>query len=432
MRALVSGALHRARQGAGRARAIFRELVRIARVVARILSQLATTAWRTVSSRWRRRPEPPFRIGVDVSPYYEPLTGVGWYLHEILTELSARPDVDIIAYGEAAVTDGSPGLQVELPTGIPLHQFDLRGMQLPWLAGRIAAASQRLLVYADGCDVLWGPNYFLPRRLERSGKPEVFTIHDLTWKRFPELLQKETLEALEKKMQRTIHDAAALITVSEATRHDVLENFDLAPSRAHTVLSGIRRFDSSPDTSRTQRPYILFVSTIEPRKNLDVLIDAYELLRSRGEYQGRLLVAGRVGWKSEETIRRLRTSRWSADITHLDYVTRPELARLYSGADVFVLPSRYEGFGLPILEAMSFDTPVICADVSSMPEVGGDAVLYFQPDDAAELARRIREIVDDPPLRAVLVERGRKRVAELTWTRAAEETLRVMKKAASR
>ena len=174
-------------------------------------------------------------------------------------------------------------------------------------------------------DVMFGANYFLPRLLAAVARRRVVTIHDLTYKRFPELLQKETLINLEHHMQRELAHADAAICVSESTRQDLLAFYDIDPSRAVTILSGIVASPTPDSRHPTPCPknYILFVSTIEPRKNLDVLLDAFARLRARGAYDGALVVVGSVGWKSESIIPRLR----APGVHHLDYV-RAGAARL--------------------------------------------------------------------------------------------------------
>ena len=168
--------------------------------------------------------------------------------------------------------------------------------------------------------------------------------------------------------------------------------------------------------------YILFVSTIEPRKNLGVLLDAFERL----DYDGSLVVVGKVGWKSEDIVPRLRRNR----VVHLDYLDAERLATVYRDAEAFVLPSIYEGFGFPLLEAMAHGVPSIAADSSSLPEIGGDAALYFDPSDARELEQQLRRVLNDRELRASLAERGRARAASFSWQRAANETLEVLRRAA--
>src|SRR5207247_10361767 len=143
----------------------------------------------------------------------------------------------------------------------------------------------------------------------------------------------------------------------------------------------------------------------------DALLDAFARLRARGAYDGELLVVGRVGWKAEGVARRLR----EPGIVHLDYLEPAALAALYAGAALFVFPSIYEGFGFPLLEAMAHGVPAIAARSSSLPEIGGDAALYFEPSNARELEAQIERLLGDRALREELIARGRARVAQFRW-----------------
>ena len=192
------------------------------------------------------------------------------------------------------------------------------------------------------------------------------------------------------------------------------------PSRAVAIHSGLAAPTEYAPVEGLPKRYVLFVSTIEPRKNLSVLLDAFERL----DYDGSLVVVGKVGWNSEDIVPRLRGKR----IVHLDYLDAPRLAAVYRDAEAFVMPSIYEGFGFPLLEAMQHGVPSIAARSSSLPEVGGDAALYFEPNDASELESQLRRILRDDALRATLAERGRARAAEFSWSRAAEQTLAVLRR----
>jgi alpha-1,3-rhamnosyl/mannosyltransferase len=250
----------------------------------------------------------------------------------------------------------------------------------------------------------------------------VITIHDLTYKRFPELLQKETLANLEHHMKPEIAHADAVICVSESTRRDVLQFYEADPRRIVAIRSGLTVHAETTPVDLPPR-YVLFVSTIEPRKNLPVLLDAFQQL----DYDGALVVVGKVGWKAEAIAPRLR----ERNVVHLDYLDPARLAYVYEHAELFVFPSIYEGFGFPLGEAMAHGVPAIAARSSSLPEIGGDAALYFAPHDARELARLMQRVLDDAALREELVARGRRRAAELRWETAASRTLEVLRQAAS-
>lgn len=397
------------------------DLARFSRLVFRQLRDM---------TRGDRKRAGVLRVAVDITPFHENLTGVGWYLHELLVELGKRDDVELYGYGSLWVHDAGPHFVAGLPEGVRPRVFRLGRAPIPRYGRQLAELAWLLLVALDRPDVTWGANFFLPKRMELIGKPEVLTIHDLTWKRYPELVQKETLEALEERMPRAVLRAAQIITVSESTRRDVVETWELTPAKVTTVLSGIRHDSEPRETTPPPRPYLLFVSTIEPRKDLDTLLTAFETLCDRGAFAGTLVVAGKVGWSSEKTVRRMRQSPWASRIEHLDYVPRDRLFELYANATVYVMPSLYEGFGLPILEAMSMGAPVVCSDVSSLPEVAGGAALLFRPGDAEDLAAKIDRVLNDEHLRDELISRGRQRVAQLTWSKSAAETLAVLQRAA--
>ena len=376
------------------------------------------------------------RIGVDIRPFYEPLTGIGWYLYHLLHEIAKRDDVELFLFGDARVTDLGPSLHVDIPPGAHVCWFDLRGRgRISRIQRAITAAAYVLWMALIDCDVMFGANYFLPRLLGAIARRRVITIHDLTYKRFPNLLQKETLHNLNAHMPREIAAADAIICVSESTREDLLRYYEVDAHRVLAIHSGISTWSrlsvgSAPAESRRYvlpDRYLLFVSTIEPRKNLGVLLDAFERLKARRAYDGALVVVGRVGWKSEELVPRLH----GRDVHHLDYLSPNELASVYRNAEIFVFPSIYEGFGFPLLEAMAYDVPSIAARSSSLPEIGGDAALYFDPTSPRELERAIEQLLSDRGLCEELIARGKRRVAEFRWDVTAEQTLAVMRKVSS-
>jgi glycosyltransferase involved in cell wall biosynthesis len=410
---------------------IVRELALALPTLRTVSAALAGALARRVRRAVAANATKPLRVGVDIRPFYEPLTGVGWYLWHILDELGRRDDVELVLLGDARITDDGPRLHASVPESAEQCALDLRGKQLSRFTRPITAIAYPLLVWLEGCDVIFGANYFLPRSMGAVARRRVITVHDLTYRRHPELLQRETLENLAREMTREIARADQIVCVSETTRRDLLEFYPVDPSRAHAILSGATPpLLSSDERGDLPARYLLFVSTVEPRKDLDTLIDAFEMLRDRGEYDGELVVVGRVGWKADETVRRMRESRWRSSIRHLDYVTRDRLATIYRHAEAFVMPSLYEGFGLPVLEAMGHGVPVIASRSSSLPEVGGDAALYFDVRDTEGLADAIRAISATPEARAKLIEAGRARVARFRWDEAAAKTLDVFHRAA--
>jgi glycosyltransferase involved in cell wall biosynthesis len=395
------------------------------RVVLHTLRHAFAARARDVVRHATRQPR-KLRIGVDIRPFYEPLTGVGWYLYYVLHELAKHDDVELVLFGDARVWDIGPNLHAGVPANAQLLVFDLRGHDYSRVLQQLTAAAYVLLMKLSACDVVFAANYFLPRLHSAVARRRVITIHDLTYKRFPELLQKETLENLGRLMQREIAVADAIICVSESTRRDLLRFYEVDPTRAIAILSGLGTPQSAAPIDGLPSRYILFVSTVEPRKNLGVLLDAFDELRRTGAYDGSLVVVGRIGWKSEAIARRLR----GAGIVHLDYVSAAQLATVYRNAEAFVFPSIYEGFGFPLLEAMAHGVPTIAARSSSLPEIGGDAALYFDPMRSAELVDELRRVLGDATLREELIRRGREQVAKFRWDVAAKKTLDVLRRAA--
>jgi len=392
------------------------------RVILHTLGHALADALRRVRDAALRR-ERPLRIGVDIRPFYEPLTGVGWYLYHLLHEIAKHDGVELWLFGDARVTDEGPRLHADLPPNARLCWFDLRGLPKARFYRPLTAAAYVLWMKLAGVDVMFGANYFLPRLLGAVARRRVITIHDLTYKRYPELLQMETLANLERHMQREIALADAVICVSESTRRDVLRYYEADPRRVIAIRSGIPEPEPEPEPQPDlPSRYILFVSTIEPRKNLPVLLDAFQQL----DYDGALVIVGKVGWKSESIAKRLK----EPGVIHLDYLDSARLASVYRGAELFVFPSIYEGFGFPLGEAMAHGVPAIAARSSSLPEIGGDAALYFDPHDTRELAQLMQRVLDDPALRDDLIAKGRRRAAELRWDVAAERTLAVLRQAA--
>lgn len=394
---------------------MLRTLAIVLHTLRQALAQRLRAAWRAAARRERK-----LRIGVDIRPFYEPLTGVGWYLYFLLHEMAKHDDVELYLFGDARVTDLGPSLHVAIPLNARLCTFDLRGLPPSRLSRAFTAAAYVVWMKLIDPDVMFGANYFLPRLHGAIARRRVVTVHDLTYKRFPELLQKETLDNLEAHMTRELARADAVICVSESTRRDLLAFYDIDPSRAVAIHSGLGISAAPAPMDGLPARYLLFVSTIEPRKNLGVLLNAFAQLRSSG-YDGSLVVVGKIGWKSKEIAPRLR----EPGIVHLDYVDAARLATIYQSAEAFVFPSIYEGFGFPLLEAMSFGVPAIAARSSSLPEVGGDAALYF--DDVDGLLLQLTRVTSDAALREELVARGQAQVAKFRWDVCASQTLDVLR-----
>jgi len=279
-------------------------------------------------------------------------------------------------------------------------------------------------------DIFFSPAHYAPRFCP---VPTVITIHDLSYIYFPGDFLKKDLYQLRNWTQYSIHKAKKIIAVSKTTKNDIMKAYQIPEERVEVVYNGyekelkIKNLESKIKID-TKNPYILYVGTLQPRKNIVTLIQAFAKFKdSYPEFK--LIVAGKKGWLFESIFDFVSELGLNNDIYFSDYVTDQQLAFLYKNAFCFVLPSLYEGFGIPILEAMSFGCPVISSFASSLPEVGGDACLYFDPQGVDDLVEKIKQIKNDTKLRADLIQKGKKRVKEFSWEKCGEETLSIIQNA---
>lgn len=293
-------------------------------------------------------------------------------------------------------------------------------------------------IWKDKPDVLWMPMHNLPALHSRKIKTFV-TIHDLAFKFFPDSFTKNDLAKLNFLTDRAIRHADRLIAVSQATKKDILKTY--AGVSAENIKVIAHGFDSevygqSRDLEKEKEvkkylgirgDYLLHIGAIQPRKNLEVLIEAFNLVRTGGKDSLSLVLAGEKAWLSENTIKKAKGSPYLADIIMPGRLKFCDIGHLCRGASIFVFPSFYEGFGIPVLEAMAAKVPVICARNSSLPEVGGDAALYFDAKNPQDLSDKITRVLNDENLRAEMIAKGLEQAKKFSWEKCARETLEYLK-----
>ena len=271
--------------------------------------------------------------------------------------------------------------------------------------------------------------------------PVVVTIHDLSFEHLPETFNRRSRAQLRLTVRRTARKAAQILTLSEFSRRDIVDTYRIAPNRVSvTPAAAPSHFKPIEDETELrkireiygiERDYILSVSSIQPRKNLIRLIEAYSCLRgSRPEGKlPQLVLVGKRGWLDNETFRAAQRHSANNDIAFTGYVAEKDLPALYSGATCFVYPSFFEGFGLPVLEAMQCGAPVIAGNRTSIPEVVGKAGLLFDPFDTNSLVQALTRMLDDSEYRAALRIQGLERAREFDWKQTARMTLQAYQKA---
>ncbi len=273
--------------------------------------------------------------------------------------------------------------------------------------------------------------------------PVVATVHDLGFLRFTEHYPRLLAWRLKKTFYWTLRRADVIVTVSETTKRDILDVTGGANNRIQAIHNGLdiqfpRNGDQSPDLASLERhgicqPYILYTGRLEPRKNVQVLIEAYEKLRASERFSGQLVLLGaKQTFMCEATQQRIDRSPNCQEIIQPGHVPDEMVPLFYGGASALALISLYEGFGFPILEAMGHGLPVVCSNVTSLPEIAGDAALLVDPHDPDAVADALARVVNDESLRADLIAKGRQRVAQFTWRRAAEQFLDLYRELAHR
>jgi glycosyltransferase involved in cell wall biosynthesis len=271
--------------------------------------------------------------------------------------------------------------------------------------------------------------------------PVIVTIHDLAFERMPETFTRRGSFQLKLTVRRTAKKAARVATVSEYSRQDLLDIYKLPPEKVVVTYNGVEpSFTPRPSVPNEveevrrrfgiSRDFLLAVGSLQPRKNLVRLIRAYARLRSELEnFRPQLVIVGRKLWLASEIFDEVKRQRWADDVILTGYVADEDLPALYRAARAFVYPSLFEGFGLPPLEAMACGTPVVTSDISSLPEIAGDAALLIDPNDERALANALIEIMNNDRLRAELREKGIAQARKFTWREAAEKTLRLYREA---
>ena len=375
------------------------------------------------------------KLILSVEPVRFPLTGIGRYTYELALRLQESPEiVDLRFFAGRRFLSALPTAAEASGSGYGLK----RAVQKNFLAVEAYRLLMPLLrkhaLKGHGDFLYHSPNYYLPPFAGRS----VATFHDLSPFTWSHCHAPQLVRYLQKELKTTLVRADALITDSEYTRRELADYFSWPIERIHTVpLASSAEFH--PRSAKELRSalsrhglevggYSLFVGTIEPRKNIETLLDAYSRLPLELRKRWPLVLTGYHGWRNEAIHQRLESAKREGWAYYLGFVPSEDLPLLFAGARLFTFPSLYEGFGLPVLEAMSSGVPVVCSNSSSLPEVAGEAALMCDAKDTEMLTELIRRGLEDEMWRASAVEQGLVHSARFSWERCAMQTLEVYQK----
>ena len=368
------------------------------------------------------------RIGLDVTSAVQQGGGIGRYTRELLRAL-ARAD----PYSHYRLFFASQHRPHALPPLGPNFHVTALPFNDIWLARLWHRARAPLSVewLTGPLDIFHSPDFTLPPT--RRGTRTLLTVHDLTFVRDPASAAPGLLRYLTDVVPRSVARAQHVIAVSQATRTDLMELYNTPPEKISVIYEGVSD-DFAPITDpaalaavRAQyhlgdAPFILAVGTLQPRKNYTRLIQAFSSLVIRHP-SVHLVIAGGPGWLSDSIFAEVERLRLPGRVLFPGFVTDADLPALYSAARALAYPSIYEGFGLPLLEAMACGTPVVTSTAACLPEIAGGAALLVSPTDVDALAHALDQLLSAETLRADLIAKGLARAREFTWAQAAKEVL---------
>lgn len=375
-------------------------------------------------------------IGLDGIPLNEPRTGVGHYTLELARALALCWPSDEFEIASPLPFWSPPESDQEsrrlLPPNLRLNQVRVNALTRHWWTVGLPRYIRR-----RGFALFHGTNYEVPLwpALRPAWRcPTVLTIHDLSLLLHPQTHEPARVRRARRRLPLMIRAADFVVTPTESVRAEVCEHLRVPPARVCAVPEAARAYfrpinssESEPARRRlgVEDEFVLYVGTIEPRKNLGVLVRALAALMRESELCPQLVIAGRKGWLTDELFELVKSSGVSGRVLFTGYLPDEDLRALYSSCRAFVYPSLYEGFGLPPLEAMACGVPVVASRIPSLVEVTGDCALHFAPESAQELAQHLARLLTDEALRARLSSSGLARAARFTWEEAARQTLEI-------
>jgi glycosyltransferase involved in cell wall biosynthesis len=373
------------------------------------------------------------RIAIDYTPALRQGAGIGRYTRGLvagLAEIDRENQYTLFSAGETpSIGDWPPNFQLRA-SAIPA-----RWLTVGWHRLRLPIPAELL---TGDCDLYHSLDFTLPPLRRASG---LVTIHDLSFLRVPECADPRLRAFLEKAVPAAVIRACRILADSENTRQDLIEMLHVDPGKISVVTPAIeprfRREDNAARLDEVRARYrlpdrfILGLGTLEPRKNFTGLIAAFGQLTRETNLPHALVIGGKPGWLYEEIYRQANQEKLAGRVLFPGFVADQDLPALYSLAEVFVFPSLYEGFGIPVLEAMACGTPVVTSNNSSLPEAAGSAALMVEATDVTELAEAIAKVLNDNELRQQMIAAGYDQARRFTWQRSAQALLEAYMRAAA-
>lgn len=363
-----------------------------------------------------------YKVTVDYTPAYEQGGGIGRYVRELvhaLSEVDPTNEYRLFVSGCAISPLKKIGDNFKWAT----TRVSQKWLARLWHRARIPLPVEAI---SGSTDLFHATDFVLPPTQRKTRT--ILTVHDLSFIRTPETAKASLRRYLETVVPRSLRRATHVLADSQSTKDDLVDIYGVKPESVSVLLSGVdSRFKPSTltDTMREKyfipnRPYVLAVGTVQPRKNYARLVHALAELHQMG-IDVSLVIAGGKGWLEDEIYEAVNKTGLRNFVRFTGFVDDADLPALYSDAVCTAFPSLYEGFGLPVLESMACKTPVLTSNVSSLPEVAGDAALLVDPHDVGEISVGMYRLITDDELRRQLIQRGANRIVDFSWQQTARE-----------
>lgn len=372
------------------------------------------------------------KVGVELQPFLKSKTGIGTYTYELITRLQEKEGITLSGniFNFLNRNDISKAVEnikfnTETCKLFPYGVYSRMWEHLPFTYNNI---------FKEQVDLYHFFNFLVPKKIE--GKV-ITTIHDLTFLLYPETMQAKNLERLKRNLDYAIERADKIVTISESSKAGLIEYMKIPSDKIKIIYPGVDEKAFSTEYTKQQREfvrekyglpneYILYMGTLEPRKNINSIIEAFAQLRKEApqEIQSiKLVLAGKKGWLYKEIFNRIEELKLQEDVIFTDYVEEKDKPLIYQLAKLFIFPSLYEGFGIPVLEAMAARVPVITANNSSLPEAAGDAALLVNAKSIYEIAEAMAKILLDEELRKRKIIQGMEQVQKFSWEESSNRLL---------
>lgn len=372
------------------------------------------------------------QISLELQPILKSKSGIGWYTFNIIKQLNNR-EYNLIGEGfnflsRNDVENELRDINIEtvfcklIPYGIYKRIWNYIPIKYNTL-------------FKSKSDIYHFFNFIVPPKID--GKV-IVTVYDMVYKKIPETMTKANYKRLNKNLKRSVDRADIIITISENSKQEIIEYLNVPESKIRIVPPGVDlnvynkdyavdEMEMIKEKYKLPDRYFLYLGTLEPRKNIEAIVEAFALYKKQNNDNIKLVLAGKKGWMYESIFEKIKNNNIENEVVFTDYVDENDKVLIYKMSEVFLFPSLYEGFGMPVLEAMACGVPVITSNTSSLPEVSGDACILVEPKDVNSMVAAMKSIVLDEEYKNSLIKKGLEQSKKFTWEKSSQKLVKIYK-----